>query len=182
MLDAFQSVYPTKVVLVDNDSNNRFETSAFINLTKANFIEYANINYEEILQSIKSVTYNEVHCEKATNMLLELILAYDQVKDSRMLETAVDISEWFKNCQNSETNIINYYQCIIRKRELTSAEKNELLILKNTIKNSEMMNMYLAAITILLNEKTEFDFYFYKFTEEQKSQFKKFPLMNLLPL
>ena len=182
VLDAFQTVYPMKVVLVDDDNNNKVETSAFINLTKAFFIEYANINYDAILQSVITVPYNEVHCEKVTQMLLELLLAYDQEKDERMLKTAIDITEWLKNCQNTESNIINYYQCIIRKRELSDEEKRELIVLKNAIENSEMADMYLAAIAILLNEKAEFEFFFSKFTEEQKNQFIKFPLMNLLSL
>ena len=182
VLDAFQSVYPMKVVLINNENNKKAETSAFINLTKPFFIEYANINYNAILQSVKKVPYSEVHCEKVTQMLLELLLAYDEVKDDRMLETATDIAEWLKSCQKSESNIINYYQCIIRKRELSGEEKNELIVLKNSIKSSDISDMFLAAIVILLNEKAEFEFFFSKLTEEQKNQFIKFPLMNLLSL
>lgn len=178
-LDAFQMDYKMKGVIRNNEGDE-FETSVYVQLKKEHFMKYSNINYETIKKSIKEVPYNIAHCENVTNMLLELLLAYDQTKDTNMLKGATDIAVWLKNCEKSETNIINYYQCVKRKRELNTKEKHDLIKLKNLLVKNKNKNMWLAGIAILLEEKSEFNYYYSVLPEKEKERFDTFPIMNLL--
>lgn len=178
-LDAFQTDCKMKGVIRNNEGDE-FETSVYVQLKKEHFMKFSNINYEAIKKSIKEVPYSIAHCENVTNMLLELLLAYDQTKDGNMLKGATEIAIWLKNCEESETNIINYYQCILRKRELNTKDKHDLIKLKNLLIRDKNKNMWLAGIAILLKEKSEFDYYYSALPEKEKEKFDTFPIMHLL--
>ncbi len=57
-------------------------------------------------------------------LLLELIKAYDQTKQSEYLEEATRLAEWLKNANCLEgLSTINYLQCIARQSELSSEQE-----------------------------------------------------------
>lgn len=88
----------------------------------------------------------------------------------------MDIIKWLKEKDNSIYIVLNYYQTILRKRALSKEEIKNLKSLERKEENIEI----LLGISIILENKTNIDYYLEELTVEQKEKFKQYPIWNLV--
>lgn len=88
----------------------------------------------------------------------------------------MDIIKWLKEKDNSIYIVLNYYQTILRKRALSKEEIKNLKSLERKEENIEI----LLGISIILDNKTNIDYYLEELTVEQTEKFKQYPIWNLV--
>lgn len=137
------------------------------------------MNTQTIEKSIKKIYMPELY-EKYTIFLLEVLNAYDETRETKWLELAEMIITLIisKQKENNNIYIINKYQILRRKRELTNKEKNEL----KTIYDSDENIMVKASCAILIGNSYDFEINFEKLNEKEKEEFQQYPIYNLLNL
>ena len=173
----FDRYISNRCKLIKNFNEKRVEYPIYILLTKDCFLEIDNINYEVIKESIMNVKeYSNEYGNDVNELILDLLKAYDEKKESIILETALDIIKWLKEKDNSIYIVLNYYQTILRKRALSKEEIKNLKSLERKEENIEI----LLGISIILENKTNIDYYLEELTVEQKEKFKQYPIWNLV--
>lgn len=173
----FDRYISNKCKLIKNFNEKRVEYPIYILSTKDCFLEIDNINYEVIKESIMNVKeYSNEYGNDVNELILDLLKAYDEKKESIILETALDIIKWLKEKDNSIYIVLNYYQTILRKRALSKEEIKNLKSLERKEENIEI----LLGISIILENKTNIDYYLEELTVEQKEKFKQYPIWNLV--
>lgn len=151
--------------VIKNFNEKHVEYPICILLTKDYFLKIDNINYEIIKESIMNVKeYSNEYGNDVNTLVLELLKAYDEIKEFIILETAWDIIKWLKEKDNSIYITLNYYQTILRKRMLN---REEIKILKSLEKKEENIEI-LLGINIILKNKTNIEYYFEELTAKQK--------------
>ena len=113
-----------------------------------------------------------------------MISAYDlkesnqKVSDHELLQLANDLLSWLAINKYLEGDILNLnmLQVIKRQRSLNNEEKNLLC----TILDNSKDNSVKCGASILLGNKDQITFYFDKLSEQQKLQFKNYPIYNLV--
>lgn len=173
----FDRYISNRCKLIKNFNEKRVEYPIYILLTKDCFLEIDNINYEVIKESIMNVKeYSNEYGNDVNELILDLLKAYDEKKESIILETALDIIKWLKEKDNSIYIVLNYYQTILRKRALSKEEIKNLKSLERKEENIEI----LLGISIILENKTNIDYYLEELTVKQKEKFKQYPIWNLV--
>lgn len=157
-----------------DEEKNEISISPYINLTAENLISFSNVNIDIMKRSFDSPNYSEETSLRYNLWLLELIKAYDKSNEQKWLEFAEYIIDKILEFSNSPTYIINKLQIIKRKRNLNKEEKDKLY----EIKENEKDDMIQCGIAILLNNISDFERYFNKL--ENKEEFEKFPIYNLI--
>lgn len=188
--------FPTKYEIKDffnsgidfyckDENDNYLQVPSFSYLSKSDYLEISNIDYNKILNSYKELSYiNNTIYKIANNDMLQILSAYDESKSHNtvLLESAKSIALWILNEDTDslpqEIKMLNYLQIIKRERDLDNEEKDKL------IEISETQNISIAikvAANILLENKRIFLFYFDKMSKNEKVSFKEFPIYNLRP-
>lgn len=162
-----------RVFYLDKDKN-QISISPYINLTTENLISFSNINIDVMKKSFDSPEYSEETCLRYNLWLLELIKAYDESREHKWLEFAEYLIDKILEFSNSPSYRINKLQIIKRIRNLSQEEKDELY----EIKENEKDNMIQCGIAILLENSSDFERYFNKL--ENKEEFEKYPIYNLI--
>lgn len=162
-----------RVFYLDKDKN-QISISPYINLTTENLISFSNINIDVMKKSFDSPEYSEETCLRYNLWLLELIKAYDESREHKWLEFAEYLIDKILEFNNSPLYRINKLQIIKRIRNLGKEEKDELY----EIKENEKDNMIQCGIAILLENSSDFERYFNKL--ENKEEFEKYPIYNLI--
>lgn len=145
-------------------------------LKDEDYLELANINYEEILNSYKSLVHSnpEVY-NLANNNILYMLLAYDKNFDTKLLNTARDIINWLCQEKAIDPNIIliNKLQIIKRERNLNN---DELVLLNELIENPMITEDIKVGAYLLLGNKVGATIHFSKLSLEDQDLFKKYPI------
>ena len=162
-----------RVVYLDKEKN-QIAISPYINLTAENLILFSNVNIDIMKKSFEAPEYSEETCLRYNLWLLELIKAYDKSHDQRWLEFAEYLIDKILKFNKSPSYKINKLQIIKRKRNLNQKEKDELY----EMKEKEGEDMIQCGIAILLDNLSDFEKYFNKL--ENKEEFEKFPIYNLI--
>lgn len=111
--------------------------------------------------------------------MLELLKAYDQnIKRIDILDLAERINNLLIQNESSVTNDLNKFQIIKRKRTLNQDERSKLIDLRNNLEKADFFNQ--CGIAILLENKTDYDYYYNMLDEENKKFFDTFPIKTLL--
>ena len=103
-----------------------------------------------------------------------MIKAYDESNEQKWLEFAEYLIDKILKFSSSPVYRINKLQIIKRIRNLNQEEKDELY----EIKENEKDDMIQCGIAILLDNSSDFERYFNKL--ENKEEFEKFPIYNLI--
>lgn len=119
--------------------------------------------------------YSDETCERYNLWMLEVIKAYDMSKDKKWLYFAHYINTQIMKFSQNNSYIINKMQILKRFRELNLEEKDKLYEVRN-IENSNDMQ---CAIAILLDNQSDFERYFNRLSDEEKENFKKYPIYNI---
>lgn len=148
-----------------------------------NLFEYANWNSEIVKNSFDKVSRYKELAGYINEFILRLLLTYDKNPKEDMLDLAMFLCEKIinQNYENEDDKDIyktNYFQIIKRQREFNKDEYDELFKLKEKVyKNGNYMLK--CGIAILLEDQKDFEYYYNKLTEEEKTQIKNFPIYNL---
>lgn len=161
---------------VDNEGLHK-PMSPFVMLKKNEIITCSNTSFENIYQSIIGMQENENYFSALNYFVLELIDAYDESGKIEINELALKILEWIieKQADTSLVYLLNKFQVIKRSRELSIAELEMLLKLKNDEKDL----MMLTGICILMDNFSEAKLYYMKLDEDVQENFKEFPIYRL---
>lgn len=159
------------------DSEQKEEAmSPYVNLTEEHILEASNFNTEIVKQSFTELdSTKEVTCEYIRNFVLTLLKAYD--KDNTrtdILDLAYDLNELIKIEKTKVIDKINAYQILKRKRSLSEQEIDELYIIKDS--NDDIAVQ--VAISLLLDNKSDFNRYFNKLNIEEQELLKQFPIYH----
>lgn len=158
-----------------NRDNQQVTISPYINLTAENLISFSNINIDVMKKTFEAEFYSDETCERYNLWMLEVIKAYDMSKDKKWLYFAYYINTQIMKFSQNNSYIINKMQILKRFRELNLEEKDKLYEIRN-IENSNDMQ---CAIAILLDNQSDFERYFNRLSDEEKENFKKYPIYNI---
>lgn len=159
-----------------NEYGEEVRLSVYINMKKNEFLEFSNINFDIIKKSFENTDFNKTSLPKINELFLEVLSVYDCKKDNELLELAEFIIDKILENAQEDTYVINKMQLIYRKRDLTKEEKKLLYEIKENNKDNQIQ----LAISILLNNKSDYERYSEKLTEEEKCLFFKYPICNLI--
>lgn len=159
-----------------DENKKEIPISVYINMKMTTLLEYSNINFDVIKETFNSLDSNEETLERCNLWMLEVLKAYDQSKENMVLDLAKYINERIMEHRNNNVDIINKMQILKRLRDLNVDEKETLYSLREEDKDI----MIQCAIAILLENKSDFERYFSKLDNEEKDNFRNFPIFNLI--
>jgi len=149
-------------------------------LSVDNFLSLDNIDYNIIYNEItRFQQINKTYYFMVNQLLLRMLLAFDQKNDSELLTCATRIAEWL--CSLTEysdkaIDTLNYLQIVRRQRDLTDAEKAKLVdIITQNPQNSNLI----AGAYIVLQDYGEAQKAFSQLSESEQKDFRQWPIMNL---
>lgn len=136
-----------------------------------------DMNVEEIKESIKNMDIKEDEVDVINRQILEMIFAYDETKNNRLLDLANDYLSLIEGKIDNRIYILNKYQIKKRLSGLSSEEEKEI----SEIKNNSEDEFIIIGCSILLDSKKEALIAINKLSQSTKeSLYKEFPIMNLL--
>lgn len=137
----------------------------------------SSIYYDTIFNELTSYGSHEILDGRISQALLNMLSAFDKTCNKKLLDKAIELSEWiYSNCISlpMEIKLINKLQAIKRKRSLNMEELAELEVLSKQ-KNDAEVN---TAIYLLL-ENVEKACEYYKQIENENA-FKSFPIFKFM--
>lgn len=169
--------------ILENSNGQKFVIPAFSAVfMRDDFHQFINIDYESFIQAyIDAAQYNpEIGCT-ANNDVLAIISGYDRqtVKDMRLLEYALKLTEWLLQRQPDKQYIyqLNRLQIIKRLNGKLSEEENEQLI---DIAESDVPAHAKWASCILLEEYSRAARYWKRMSEQEQSDYTKYPIYHFV--
>ena len=176
------------VVYRIDDNKERFLSSKYVNFTAENFLQFGNIDYDDIIDSF-SAYKDAPHCFEESNfILLKMLLAYDQSKDIRkdILYNAEKLSNWILGAHLPDCNLhiakINNYQILKRMRSLSHKEQDDLIAMLDEVNQNNKVQEYSlkVGIYLLLDNQRSAEFYYNKLDNENKEVFKQYPIFRFV--
>lgn len=161
-----------------DEDGNEIKSSVYVLLNKENFITLNNIDYDALFSAITSVPCSEIYYGQVTQLLLEMLLAYDEKKpeDKRLLRYSHMIAEWLLSDDNEtpyEIRQLNYLQIIKREREFSVEELKELY---SIIESGSVREDILVGTYLLLDNQSAAEVHFERLEQEPQNNFKRYPI------
>lgn len=159
-------------------AGNKMRISQYAVMNAEDFMRYDNLYLPIILEDFKMLPISHEMINHANLLMLEMIKAFDQCKDSTLLEHADKINEWlltYPQLIDHQICDINHYQIIARQRELLLSEKVELL---SIVENTDNLN-YKTGALILLGDTETVDKVLASFDESLMNEFRNYPIYSL---
>nr|QIM10467.1 hypothetical protein PlAlph_3590 [uncultured Alphaproteobacteria bacterium] len=152
--------------------------SRYVFLKARHFLKSYNIHYKAMLKDIKSFPLTQEYSNEITKTILEMLSAYDQqeIKQSELLETAVELAQYIYDDDPNNIFLLNYMQAMKRKRALNSQEKDQILSIIN-IDNGNFQEKIGASI--LLNDFKQAKTLYKQLSLDEQKEFDRFPITNL---
>ena len=166
------------------DKNDKeYPSTHFVMLNKDAMLKYCNIDYNALLDAVQHVPFSEDYSHSLNALLLEMLKAYDESKNSRieLLSTATALALWIKDSDPYTEHpiaILNYLQSVKRSRTLTSTEQAEILSLIEATQDNE--SIYVGAY-LLLDNPVAAKIHFDKLPEESQKFFESCPIYHFMP-
>lgn len=166
------------------DKNDKeYPSTHFVMLNKDAMLKYCNIDYNALLDAVQHVPFSEDYSHSLNALLLEMLKAYDESKNSRieLLSTATTLALWIKDSDPYTEHpiaILNYLQSVKRSRTLTSTEQAEILSLIEVAQDNE--SIYVGAY-LLLDNPVAAKIHFDKLPEESQKFFESCPIYHFMP-
>lgn len=179
--DYFSSIYKKYTIVYNTleDTKKNIACSIYIQLKATDIIKSDNLDLEIVEESVKSISLNNDYAGVVNFLILELITAYDMNNNfTNSLNTALKLCEWLeKYDSNSYIYTINKYQIIKRLRKLNKEEKLKLMEIRSaSVENIQIQ----CAISILLENKSDFEYYFENLPKEEYKVFCEYPIYKLI--
>lgn len=189
-VDAKQDLYqicdfnhvPIAISAEDRDGK-LVPSSLYVILKRDILLECSNIDYQEMLRQIKLVPFSEVFSTQATNLLLEMLAAYDESKDKRkdIIEAAIELSEWLRNEDSfypADLKMINHLQAIKRIRELSADERRQVLELIE--QSSDLEEQVYVGAYLLLDQQEAAQMHYARMDGLEQEHLLRYPIRRFL--
>ena len=163
-------------VKAKGETGNESLVSYYTFFKREILLNCSNLNFSKMLDDIKSFFMSKIYADRLINLLLELLHAYDESGRQDVLDAAIEIAEWLKNidCFTPDAVLkLNYYQTILRRRELTQSEIIELVAL--TEEQNLPEEVYTGAHLLLKNQASA-EVHFNKLASNLQREFEKYPI------
>jgi hypothetical protein len=163
------------------DSNEKFHVPLISMLEAQDFIEFDNINYDQILPSYQVVAnMNPNLYLRAEWDIHKLLSSYDKTKNEKLLITAEEMANWVYSecCKSNESNecdlpLLLLMQVIRRKRQLSDIEIQKL----SALIEKEDENIYKKIGAYLLQDNlSAAQMHFNKLTKEEQDKIRDNPI------
>lgn len=154
----------------------KFSTSLYTILIAEDFATVSNLNFKIMVDELININ-NQGHINRAIYTLLEMLKAYDMVKNETVLEESTRLADWLRKIENTDVSLINLFQCYCRKRTLIEDEEN---MLEDMILRNREDKQICAAAYILLGNSKKARSIIDNLTEDQKKVFEEYPICALL--
>lgn len=165
-----------KTTVSDTDGNTFF-IPVYNELDAKMWMTFDNFRIESYEESIKMCPLSEYALDQSTIIYLEMLKCYDLTGEKQYLNCCENTIKFLRDSYpDNQTVIINYYQTLKRIRPLLKEEKQYLLDLRQ--KTTDYCS--LACISIILDNQSDYEFYYDNLDEETKILFKKWPIYNLV--
>jgi len=180
-IKSFTKTSQIKIVYQKDSESIEVIGSNYLLLQKEHYIKASNVNIDIAFASLTSFGNDEVLLERINNSMLEVLKAYDETKNEKMLLFAEKLSSWIiTNRPNPETSheidTLNHLQIVKRRRKFTPEETVELILIK---KNSQEAS-FLCASHILLDEFADAARCFGMLEDGVKKDFLEYPICVFL--
>lgn len=175
----FSSIYKMyKCTYYTNKDRKKFVGSIYLMLRANDMIKASNMDLQIIEESIKSIMLDNDYAGYVTLLILELIKAYDiDIRFINCLHRAAGLNHWLEEYDDSNVVYkINRLQILKRFRVLEKTEKEELIRIRLELKDNFSM---LCGISILLDNKSDFEYYFQKLSDVERELFIEYPIYKL---
>ncbi|MCH5320188.1 MAG: DUF4365 domain-containing protein [Eubacterium sp.] len=162
-------------VIVKDNANNEYEVSQFNILNKDAILECDNVDYSSIVNDFKSKPLSNVLIESANNVMLQMLLAYDERPNDELLDAIMQMSNWICDSPEyftKEISLVNRFQILARTRRLSINEKEELI---NIYKNSDSDELRIGCL-LLMDEIDDAVNLLNSLPEESQKEFKTYPI------
>lgn len=167
--------------------DGKFETAYLLTLSSEDYHKFDNIPLDRIVSELERINPINPHTlGDALVTCMNLLFAYDAMDNAKpnkkrlTLKAADEVNNWLQQKDDDEEDQIifkiNHYQIIRRKRELTSNEKKEIKSLMLGLNNFYEGG---SDLSILLEDKDTFDYYWSKMDSKAREDFKRSPIMAL---
>lgn len=160
-------------VAVKDENGEKIPVSQYYLLQKSQYVTLSNIQYDTVLASFKEISNHD----QINFSLLEMLLAYDESADSRLLEAIIDISKWLLDASDStlpyEIRLLNWLQSVKRQRQLANEEKWALCSI--TEKDGQREDILVGAYLLLENQVAA-ELHFERMDSEIQENFTKYPI------
>lgn len=158
------------------ESNNEYLVSYYTFFKRDFLLNCSNLNFSKMLADIMGIPMSKVYADRLVNLLLELFYAYDESKRQDILDAAIELAGYLKT-EDTFTPIavtkLNYYQAILRRREL---EKNEIAELLELTEDKEQSEEIFTAAYLLLKNQIAAKIHFDKMSIDERQEFEKYPI------
>lgn len=147
-------------------------------LTAEDISTLKNFDAHVVIESITLTPLNDLTLGYINKLLLEVIKAFDA--DSTRTDVyrlALSIAEYLEDYDRaSGIYTINRLQIIRRERSLNKSEKELLRSLGEKDRDNIAVQ---AAVSILLENRSDFEHYLDMFSQDEREDFCRFPIYNL---
>lgn len=160
---------------VDPNKDEHFNVSFYSTYSVKEIVDFTNFNFEIYKKSFDEKKH-EISLENNNNIALELINLFDQNNRKEFVELAIYLLEGLiKTHEDNDIYRLNLLQ--INKR-LSNNLTMEEEYLYTIVESTDDKKMKLVA-NVILGHKIPSQRIFDSFDEEEKSEFKKWPIYNL---
>jgi hypothetical protein len=174
----FSTIYKIhELIICFDDDEIKSRGSIFLILKVSDITKASNLDLQVVEDSIRNIPLDDINTIYITFLVLELIKAYDtdeKLKDC--LYTAHRLCELLEEFDvTNKVYKINRIQIIKRLRILTREEMKELMDIRASSGDSTSI---LCAVSILLENKSDFEFYFESLSNLEREEFMGYPIYN----
>lgn len=154
-------------------------TSQYFLLDRTAFVHASNMNYDTILNSITSLAPSPKFIPYTTDLLLEILRAYDEQtdKDGELLVLADSLCTWLSTFESEENDPVirlNHLQIIKRKRSFITQEIIELSGFTNASYPAEVR----CSAYLLLGDNSEAQKCFAELSPSMQEIFISLPIYH----
>ena len=162
---------------IDDEEHNEHKIPFFIYYKREDWNKLYDFEEELLLNEIEKNDFDNFTQDMFYNLFIELLASYDINKNEKYYNMANLIcNKLLEVNPNNKYGIINKFQLLKRKGDLTEEQLKEL----DNMLNNNSDKMLICAINILLENKYQAKKVFKDLTEEEKNVFENFPIYNLL--
>lgn len=162
---------------IDDEEHNEHKIPFFIYYKREDWNKLYDFEEELLLNEIEKNDFDNFTQDMFYNLFIELLASYDINKNEKYYNMANLIcNKLLEVNPNNKYGIINKFQLLKRKGDLTEEQLKEL----DNMLNNNSDKMLFCAINILLENKYQAKKVFKDLTEEEKNVFENFPIYNLL--
>ena len=170
-------------IILKSDETESVPACIYVLLKRIDFMELSNINYEHMIQTVVAVPYSQKYGMAVNALLLEMLAAFDENggRDLRLIENVITIAKWLSIQEsNNYLYALNHLQAIKRTRLFNKDELKKLYEIREEYMKNDNDTSILLGVSILLDNKSDVAHYLELMNDEERDNFKKFPIYNLV--